>query len=262
MKKPKMNKPSKNMVLFIIIAFLLPLMIVATQSRDLNNAIGFVLYGIQAAAPSIAAIVVFAANKELRVSFSRLFRKDHLVMAILLPMTIVCIVMITAKILSSQIMGGLSSFGGTISYKQWVVILWAILAEELGWRGYLEPALNKLIVNKRIVPGIVGLIWCLWHYHYFVQNSIEVPIAIFVTGCIIESYIYSYLMRVTKDNLVSAMTFHFMYNLMIHAVAINPTDNNGSIIPYVTMTILEALVMFILIIWDTKVKKSHLEKKS
>ena len=52
MKKPKMNKPSKNVVLFIIIAFLLPLMIVATQSRDLNNAIGFVLYGIQAAAPS------------------------------------------------------------------------------------------------------------------------------------------------------------------------------------------------------------------
>ena len=51
MKKPKMNKPSKNVVLFIIIAFLLPLMIVTTQSRDLNNAIGFVLYGIQAAAP-------------------------------------------------------------------------------------------------------------------------------------------------------------------------------------------------------------------
>ena len=29
MKKPKMNKPSKNVVLFIIIAFLLPLMIAA-----------------------------------------------------------------------------------------------------------------------------------------------------------------------------------------------------------------------------------------
>lgn len=105
MKKPKMNKPSKNVVLFIIIAFLLPLMIVATQSRELNNAIGFVLYGIQAAAPSIAAIVVFAANKELRVSFSRLFNKDYLTRAIFLPAVIVCVVMIAAKLLSSLIIG-------------------------------------------------------------------------------------------------------------------------------------------------------------
>ena len=257
-----MSKSIKSLVLFIMIAFFLPLMMVAIQTKISDNALNFIFYGIQAAAPSVSAIVVFAVNRELRISFSRLFRKDHLVMAILLPMTIVCVVTITARILSSQIVGELSSFGGTISYKQWVVILWAIVAEELGWRGYLEPALNKLIVNKRIVPGIVGLIWCLWHYHYFIQNSIEVPIALFLTGCIIESYIYSYLMRITKDNLVSAMTFHFMYNLMIHAVAINPSDNNGSIISYVTMMILEALVLFMLIIWDSKVKKSYLAKNS
>ena len=250
-----LSKSTKSLVLFIIIAFFLPLMMIAIQSKILDNTMNLIFYGIQAAAPSISAIVVFAVNRELSISFSRLFRKDHLVMAILLPMTIVCIVMITAKILSSQIMGELSSFGGTVSYKQWVIILWAIVAEELGWRGHLEPTLNKLIVNKQIVPGIVGLIWCLWHYHYFIQNSIEVPITLFLTGCIIESYIYSYLMRITKDNLVSAMTFHFMYNLMIHAVAINPSDNNGSIIPYLTMTILEVLVLFILIIWDTKAKK-------
>ena len=257
-----MSKSTKSLVLFIIIAFFLPLMMVAIQTKISDNALNFIFYGIQAAAPSVSALVVFAVNRELRLSFSRLFRKDHLVLAILLPMTIVCVVTITARILSSQIMGELSSFGGTISYKQWVVILWAIVAEELGWRGYLEPALNKLIVNKRIVPGIVGLIWCLWHYHYFIQNSIEVPIALFLTGCIIESYIYSYLMRITKDNLVSAMTFHFMYNLMIHVVAINPSDNNGSIISYVTMMILEALVLFMLIIWDSKVKKSYLAKNS
>ena len=257
-----MSKSIKSLVLFIMIAFFLPLMMVAIQAKISDNAVNFIFYGIQAASPSISAIVVFAMNRELRISFSRLFRKDNLVMAILLPMTIVCVVMITARLLSSQITGQFSSFWGTISYKQWIVILWAIVAEELGWRGYLEPALNKLIVNKRIVPGIVGLIWCLWHYHYFIQNSIEVPIALFLAGCIIESYIYSYLMKITNDNLVSAMTFHFMYNLMIHVVAINPSDNNGSIIPYVTMTILEVLVLFMLIIWNTKVKKSHLEKKS
>ena len=252
-----MSKHDKSLALFIIMAFLLPLMVVAIQSKVSNNAISFVLFGIQAAAPSIAAIIVFAVNKELSTSFSRLFRKDHLSMAILLPTAIICVVMIVARLLSSQIMGKHDSFWGIVSYKQWIIILWSIVAEELGWRGYLEPELNKIVVNKRVVPGIVGLIWCLWHYHYFIQNSIEVPIALFLIGCIIESYIYSFLMRVTKDNLVSAMTFHFVYNLMIHVAAINPSDNKGSLIPYVTMTIMEVVVFFVLILWDAKAKKRY-----
>lgn len=252
--KPMMSKPTKNLVLFTIIAFLLPLMIIAAQSKVANNAISFVLFGIQAAAPSISAIIVFAVNKELKSSFSRLFHKDHLMIAILLPTAIICVVMIAARLLSSLIMGEYNSFWGTVSYKQWIIILCAVVAEELGWRGYLEPALNKLVVNKQIVPSIVGLIWCLWHYHYFMQNSIEIPIALFLIGCIIESYIYSYLMRVTKDNLVSAITYHFMYNLMIHVVAINPSDNSGCLIPYVTMTIMEFAVLFALIFWN-KIRK-------
>ena len=61
-------------------------------------------------------------------------------------------------------------------------------------------------------------------------------------------------MRVTKYNLVSAMTYHFMYNLMIHVMAINPSDNNGSLILYVTMTIMEAVVLFVLILRFEKAK--------
>ena len=248
------SKMIENMALFMIIAFLLPLVMVAAQSKVPSSVAGLIFYGIQAATPSIAAIIVFAVNKELRLFFSQSFRKDHLAMAILLPTGIVCAFMIAARLLSSWIMGKYSSLWGTISYKQWIIILWAIWAEELGWRGFLEPAINKLNVNKKIIPAIVGLIWCLWHYHYFLQNGIDVPIAFFLTGCIIESYIYSYLMRVTKDNLFSAMTFHFIYNLMIHITAINPSDNNGSLIPYVTMMIMEIVVLFVLVLMDAKVK--------
>ena len=107
--------------------------------------------------------------------------------------------MIAAKLLSSLIIGEHNSFFGAVSCKQWIIILWAFVAEELGWRGYLEPELNKLGVNKQLIPGMVGLIWCLWHYHYFMQNSIEIPIALFLIGCIIESYIYSFLMIFTKN---------------------------------------------------------------
>ncbi len=242
----KKNK-SKSLVIFLIIAFILPILMVVLQNAVSNKAIGFVLYGIQAAAPSISAIAVFAANKELKETLTRLIRKDHMITSILLPTAIVCAVMVSAKLISSLVTGDRSSLFGTISTKQFIILPWAIVAEELGWRGYLEPALSDLIPDKRIVPGAVGLIWCSWHYHYFLQQSIEVPVILFLISCIIESYVYSYLMKAAKDNLVSAMTFHFMYNLMIHVMAINPTDNNGSLIPYVSMTVMEAAVLLVLI---------------
>ena len=150
--------------------------------------------------------------------------------------------------------GNYNSFWGTIYNKQGIIILWAFVAEELGWRGYLEPVLNELSFNKKIIPGIVGVIWCAWHYHYFMQNSIEIPIALFLFGCIIESYIYSFLMRKTNGNLLSAMTFHLMYNLMIDVVAINTSDNNGSLVPYVTMTVMEIIVLIVVkFLWRKKI---------
>ena len=249
-----MNKLTKILTIFMIIAFLLPLLIVIAKNNISNNAISFAFYGIQAAAPSISAIVVLAVNKELRTALSRLFHKKHLTVSFLLPTAIICVVMFAAKLLSSLIIGEFQSFFETVSYKQFIMILWAFVAEEFGWRGFLEPALNKLIINQRLVPGIVGLIWFSWHYHYFMQNSIEIPIFLFLIGCIIESYIYSFLMRVTKYNLVSAMTFHFLYNLMIHVMAINPSDNSGSLIPYTAMIIMETVVLFVLILRDAKAK--------
>ena len=44
------------------------------------------------------------------------------------------------------------------------------------------------------------------------------------------------------------MMFHFMYNLMIHVVAINPSDNDGSMIPYAMMFGMEIAVLAALIL--------------
>lgn len=52
---------------------------------------------------------------------------------------------------------------GNISAVPFIIILWAFIAEEFGWRGYLEPWLKKKGLPKWLVPYIVGVIWCLWH---------------------------------------------------------------------------------------------------
>lgn len=52
-------------------------------------------------------------------------------------------------------------------------------------------------------------------------------------------------MNISGNNIVSAMTYHFAWNLLIHIVALNPDQNNGSIFPYIILVILETLVLLI-----------------
>lgn len=237
-----MGKEYKNLIMFLLIAFLLPLAAIALQAMIPNDLIRFVLYGIQAAAPTFSAIVVLCLNKKAKAHFTRSFRKERLKTALILPTIIACFTMFLAKLIYCVIFRADFALG-SISTTQFIIILWAFVAEEIGWRGYLEPLLRMYGVHKRIVPCIIGIIWCLWHYHFFLQNSVAVPIPLFFISCIIESYIYSFLMRATSNNIVSAMTYHFAWNLFIHVAAITPSDNNGSIFPYIILVVLEALLL-------------------
>lgn len=82
-----------------------------------NAAIDFILFGIQAAAPTIAALIVFAHRGELKVSLSELFGKKHLIRSVLLPMLITCVTMLSAKMIYCAAFSRGFSFG-EISQKQ------------------------------------------------------------------------------------------------------------------------------------------------
>ena len=237
-----MRKEYKNLILFLLISFLLPYVAIVFQTMISNDFICFVLYGIQAASPTISAIVVLCLNKKVKTHFAQMVRKEHLQIAIFLPIIIAYATIVLAKLIYCDLLS-IEFMLGSIPTTQFIIILWALVAEEIGWRGYLEPLLKMYGVHKWIAPCIVGMIWCLWHYHFFLQNSIRVPIPLFFISCIIESYIYSFLMSITNNNIISAMTYHFAWNLFIHVAAVNPADNNGSIAPYTILVVLEALTL-------------------
>lgn len=236
-----MDKGSK-MILFLLITFLLPLISIALQKMATNSAIQFILYGIQAASPSIAAIVVLVINGRCKEFFVKVFHTRHLAMSLMIPCVISCATMFLSKIIFS-VWFNVDFALGCISGTQFIIILWALIAEEIGWRGYLEMLLRKEIARSWLVPFVVGIIWCLWHYHYFLINGVQVPILLFLFSCVIESYIYSFLMDCTEGNLISAMTYHFTWNLMLHLFAVNPSDNHGSIVPYEILAVLEVVVL-------------------
>lgn len=237
-----MSKTTK-LTLFILISFLLPMAALFLQSRITNDTVNLLLFGVQAASPSIAAFAVLLLSKEVRPHFKVIFQKAHITAVIVVPVLIASITMLISKSVYCIVWGKEFSLGN-ISVTKWLILLWALVAEELGWRGYLEPFLQEMKIKKWVIPCVVGIIWGLWHYHYFIQGRIDVPPLLFCAGCIIESYIYSILVSTTK-NVLSAMIYHFSWNLMVNLFMINPSDNGGNIIPYTLVIILETVGIII-----------------
>ncbi len=251
------NKEYRYVSLFLFIALMLPLISVVVQSMSTNALLNFVLYGIEAASPTIAAIIVLSISRTYKDFWVKYFHSKHLLMAVFIPAIIVCLTMFLAKLIFCLIV--ITDFTvGSVSGIQFIIILWALIAEEIGWRGYLLSFLYEHMKMPCLVPAIVGVIWCLWHYHYFMLGEMDVPVVIFSLSCIVESYIYAYLLDLTDNNLISAMIYHFAWNLFIHVFAINPNDNKGNPLPYVILVVLEMVIGLLL---SLAVKKKGMIKK-
>ena len=249
------NKKYRYLSLFLFIAFVLPLILAVVQSISNNISLNFALYGIEAASPSIAAFIVLGISGSCKDFGMKYFHSNHLLIAVVLPMIIACMTMFLAKIVFCFVVKT-NFMIGSISGVQFIIILWALIAEEIGWREYLLPFLNEHMKLSYLAPLVVGVIWCLWHYHFFLFGGIDVPIVLFFISCIVESYIYSYLLDLTDNNLLSAMIYHFAWNLFIHIFAINPIDNRGNPLPYIILIVLEIVSVFLLLLF---VKKKDLD---
>ena len=127
-------KKYSNLVLFLVIAFLLPFVCVIAQTIISNEFICFILYGIQAAAPTISAIAVVYMNGKGNTFWANMFHKKHLWRAVILPVMIAGVTMFLAKTIFCFWVGREFTLG-SLPAVQFIMIAWALLAEEIGWRG-------------------------------------------------------------------------------------------------------------------------------
>lgn len=73
------NEKTQKFDFFLLISFLIPLVAVVSQTIIPNDSVCFVLYGIQAASPTISAVVVLCLNKEVKTHFTQIFRKGCII---------------------------------------------------------------------------------------------------------------------------------------------------------------------------------------
>lgn len=241
----------KKILVFLLLAFVLPLLCVILMTGTTlfhSGVFNLVVFGVEAAAPSLAAILT-VLYFEKGCGLKQFLKKsyiDNLNLKIILIALFLPILMVGApKLLNHLIFGGALNLG-ILSPKKILIVFWALVAEELGWRGFLQNKLQPYF-NKLTLPLILGVIWAAWHYHFYLYGTNSAPLVLFTLGCVTESYVYFALTKCVNGNIVPASVFHFSGNLCFNLFLINPEYNKGSTLPYqlyILCSLITAVIAF------------------
>ena len=151
------------------------------------------------------------------------------------------------------IMGDIYVYPALLTVRRMVIILWALIAEELGWRGYLQDKLEVILSHKhKYVPIFTGIIWALWHYHFILLGSMNVPIVAFTLGCVFESYGYFTITKLSKNNIVPACIWHFTGNMMLNLYRFDPHWHNGNSVFYWIVTVFYAINILLFVLCEKR----------
>jgi membrane protease YdiL (CAAX protease family) len=125
------------------------------------------------------------------------------------------------------------------------LIILGPLSEEIGWRGYALPRLQKKW-NALASSVILGFFWSLWHFPLFympgtTQNTFNIPFISFMTGLIAISIIYTWIFNNTGQSVWSAIFFHWIFTYALQVVASSvvrtPMYDWIEYLPYVVVSI-------------------------
>jgi len=89
------------------------------------------------------------------------------------------------------------------------------LGEELGWRGYLQPALTGRLGWLRAAL-VVGVIWALWHAPLWLIDSpqSQIPYPVFLVHVVAYSLLIGAAWSLAPHSLLPAVVLHLLFNLV------------------------------------------------
>lgn len=226
----------KQLLIFLLLAFTLPLLciiLMADTTLFRSGVLNLTAYGIEAAAPSLATVLtvlLFKNGHGLKQFLKKSYLENVSLKMVLIALILPAVLIGTPKLLYWLIFG-ITPALGILSLNKIIIVCWALIAEELGWRGFLQEKL-QCCLGDFTLPLITGILWAAWHYHYFISGTSSAPIVLFTLGCVADSYIYYVMTNSVNGNIIPASVYHFSGNLFFNLFLINPEHNKGSSAPY------------------------------
>ncbi len=178
------NKTEKSIHVFLLLIiglwvfcfvtlklWLLPYSVAYTENGEMT--VGYLLYAIiglffSTPAPFVSVLIIslFKEKIGLKEFFRRIFRTEHKLKTILLTGVFCLLALIFALI------------NGTPNGSPWymlplgflVMIPFVGIAEETGWRGFLQPALEEKFKFPFSVL-LTAFIWYIWHFDLWLDKT-------------------------------------------------------------------------------------------
>jgi len=137
-------------------------------------------------------------------------------------------------------------------YLIWVIIFGGPLGEELGWRGYVLPA---LMVKYGAVRSslIIGVLWSAWHLPLFwMPGTVQYELS-FITYTMMTvplAFIYTWIHLGTGGSVLAAILFHGASNTMAGFIPFMPVAQSGGTNTtfYIFIALLWAITAIILLL--------------
>ena len=164
---------------------------------------------------AVAALTLLLKDKTIIKDIRNHFRVDKTVVKWLIPAIAVpamCII-ISSFILSYYEVGFVSWEGDALFYiLNFVAMLIGCAAEEIGWRGFLLPNLQKKY-TPFTSSVIVGILWGIWHLNF---TGGLLGFVLYTVTIIEMSILMTLLYNKTEGNLVLMTVWHFTFNVTSH----------------------------------------------
>lgn len=149
---------AKQLAAFLLLAFLLPLLCLffSTQTAlGQRNITALLLFGLQAATPALAAVLTvlcFCGRQGLLRFLKRCYARRCslflLVLCLLLPAALTGV----ARLLYWAGFG-VPPVLAALPAQKLLIVGWALVAEELGWRGFLQQQLSRYVTPPPAAAG-------------------------------------------------------------------------------------------------------------
>jgi uncharacterized protein len=212
--------------------------------------------------PSIAAIILVGlldGRAGLRAWFVRCLRwRSHwgygwLVLALLSPLAV-----LTSAAAMQIALGGRVSPSPANGHLPMLIanfflvfLVGGPLGEELGWRGFALPLMQK-VMSWRVASLVLGAIWGVWHLPLFwVSGSSQAHSSVlaFFALIVATSVFYAWLFNRTTGSIVAVLLLHTASNTWPFVVPILPTDTDQR--PYfLVVTLVVAAAIWLLLNGD------------
>jgi uncharacterized protein len=136
------------------------------------------------------------------------------------------------------------------------------LGEELGWRGFALPHLQKGH-SALAATLILGPLWGVWHLPLWLTGSPSNPLAlfpVFVISAVAMSVLLTWLYNGTEGSLLLVVLLHATANLPV-TFLITPLGGRAMILPYACYTVLLIITAALVVVTNGAADLSRTHRK-